>query len=106
MSGPDPKDGVEVEVRQLLNGQTGRIGWPELARHFARGVVVCVSPELDLLETAALLVADKADDIKGLYEQGAVYRARDQDAIEWQQEEPEFWAVVVAPWVLVQQAER
>jgi hypothetical protein len=93
-------------ITQLLNGQTGKIGWQELVRHFARGVVVCVSPKLDLLETAAKLIEDRADDIRALYEQGALHRARDEDAIRWQQDDPEFWTVVVAPWVLVQEMER
>ncbi len=93
----------EPGVTQLLNGQTGKIGWQELVRHFARGVVVCVSPELDLLETAGQLVEDRADEIRALYEQGTLHRARDEDAIRWQQDDPEFWAVVVAPWVLVQE---
>ena len=95
----------EPGITQLLNGQTGKIAWQELVRHFARGVVVCVGPELDLLETAGKLVEDRADDIRALYEQGALHRARDEDAIRWQQGDPEFWAVVVAPWVLVQETD-
>lgn len=106
MSGAKPKDGIEVEVGQLLNAQTGKISWQELARHFARGVVVCVGPELDLLEIAGQFVADNAAGIEALYDQGVVYRARDEDAIRWQQDDPEFWAVVVAPWVLVQEFKR
>ena len=90
-------------IAQLLNGQTGKIGWQGLVCHFARGVVICVSPELDLLETAGQLVEDRADKIRALYGQGALHRARDEDAIRWQQGDPEFWAVVVAPWVLVQE---
>ena len=45
---------TEIPVRALLNAQTGRIGWPELARHFARGVVVCVAEGEDLLAVVHL----------------------------------------------------
>ena len=39
--------------------QTGTIAWPELARHFARGAVVVVSPEQDLVAVAKCLVEDR-----------------------------------------------
>ena len=35
--------------------------------------------------------------------EGALHRAMDEDAIRWETEKSEFWAVVVAPWVLVQE---
>jgi hypothetical protein len=39
-----------VDTRDLLNVQTGKIAWRELARHFARGVVICVGPGQDLVQ--------------------------------------------------------
>jgi hypothetical protein len=93
----------EVEVQDLLNAQTGKIGWPELARHFARGVVIRVSSGQDLLEVAESLIQDRASDVEKMYEQGLLRRALDDDAIAWQEKGSEFWAVVVAPWVLVQE---
>jgi hypothetical protein len=93
----------EVEVQDLLNAQTGKIGWPELARHFARGVVIRVSSGQDLLEVAESLIQDRASDVENMYEQGLLRRALDDDAIGWQEKGSEFWAVVVAPWVLVQE---
>ena len=94
---------TEVDLRDLLNAQAGKISWPELARHFARGVVVCVASGQDLVKIAEKLVQDQADEIKKLYETGALHRARDDDALRWQKEDTQFWAVVVAPWVVVQE---
>ena len=93
----------ELPIGDLLNAQTGRIGWPELARHFARGLVIDVSPDEDLLAIAEALVRDQADEIDRLHKSGRLHRATDQDAIRWQEENSQFWAVVVAPWVLVQE---
>lgn len=93
----------EADTRDLLNSQTGRIKWPDLARHFARGVVVCVKREADLVEVAQCLVDDQADRIAHMYQEGIVYRAQDEDAICWERAGTEFWAVVAAPWVLVQE---
>lgn len=92
-----------LDTKDLLNAQTGKITWRELARHFARGVVVCVAPGQDLVQIADDLVSDQADQIGGLIEEGALRRAMDEDAIRWEQETSEFWAVVVSPWVLVQE---
>jgi hypothetical protein len=93
----------ELPIGDLLNAQTGKIGWPELARHFARGVVIYVSPGEDLLLIAEALVRDQADEIDRLYKFGRLHRATDEDAIRWEEESTQFWAVVVAPWVLVQE---
>lgn len=94
-----------ASIRDLLNAQTGKLVWGELARHFARGVVVCVDPAEDLVEVAVSLVADAHSTIGQMVEEGKVHRANDQDAVRWQQNDPIFWAVVVAPWVLVQETE-
>ena len=93
----------EIHTRDLLNAQTGRLAWAELARHFARGVVVCVAPGQDLVEIAERLVTNDADTVERLYESGFLRRALDEDAMHWQQHDQEFWAVVVAPGVLVQE---
>jgi hypothetical protein len=95
---------TEIPVRALLNAQTGQIGWPELARHFARGVVVCVADGEDLVAVAERFVGDCAEDIERLSAAGRVWRAQDRDARRWQNENTRFWGVVVAPWVLVQEA--
>lgn len=95
----------EVSVRDLLNAQTGRLSWPELARHFARGVVVCVERGRDLIDVAEIMVENRASDVERLYKSGAVYRAMDDHARRWENQRTSFWAVVVAPWVLVQECE-
>ena len=95
--------GSEKEILGLLNAQTGRLAWSELARHFARGVVICIEPGQDLVGIAGLLVQDDSTALESLVTTGLVRRASDDDARRWQQDETTFWAVVVAPWVLVQE---
>ena len=93
----------EIRVRDILNAQTGQLAWPELARHFARGVVVVVSPEEDLVAVAESMVGDNQAVINRLYEESKLHRAQDDDARDWDEENTRFWAVVVTPWVLVQE---
>ena len=94
----------ELYTHDLLNAQTGRISWSELARYFARGLVVCLARGEDLVDVAETLISDDADVVNRLFEEGRLHRALDEDAMRWQEENTDFWAVVVAPWVLVQEA--
>lgn len=94
---------AKANIRDLLNSQTGKLEWPELQRHFARGVVIKVAPDLDLVEIAAQMVEDDKEAIEALTRSGQMERAATEDAKAWEVVQPVFWAVVVAPWVLVQE---
>ena len=91
------------KVSQQLNFETGKIPWNELQRYFARGVVIKIAPELDLIDVAEKFVTDDKQTIHSWMNQGSIERATDEDAIRWSNLDPLFWAVVTAPWVLVQE---
>lgn len=93
----------EAILRAKLNGETARLAWPELQRHFARGVVITVSPEIDLVEVAVRLAQDDKARVQGWMQGGQIGHAQDEDARGWNARRAELWAVVVAPWVLVQE---
>lgn len=97
---PDLSD---EELLQKLNGETAQLPWKELESHFARGVVVRVDPELDLVDVAMSFSRDERNDIEALMSDGKVSTATDDDAIRWSEQQPTFWAIVVAPWVLIQE---
>jgi hypothetical protein len=80
------------------------MAWQELERHFARGVVVLVAPELDLVEVAFRVSRDDRPTVQDWMDQGLVRRAEMDDARRWHEEQSRFWAVVTAPWVLIQEA--
>ena len=92
------------ELKAKLNTETGRISWDELMPHFARGVVIKVAAELDLVEVAASFATDDRERVEGWLKGGELARASDDDARQWSETSPSFWAVVAAPWVLVQGA--
>ena len=93
----------QAELRQAINLETGRIGWEELQRHFARGVVVVISAELDLTDVAGRFVEDDKDTIEAWTKENRISRALDDHARQWHERNSEFWACVIAPWVLVQE---
>ncbi|HKJ95712.1 MAG TPA: DUF2288 domain-containing protein [Gammaproteobacteria bacterium] len=92
------------ELKARLNAETGRVSWSELERHFARGALVTVRRGLDLVEVAAAFVEDDRNRVSGWMETGAVRTTSASDAQRWVKRDPTLWAVVVAPWVLVQEA--
>lgn len=93
----------DEELRPRLNAETGKLAWHELERHFACGVVVKVSVELDLIEVAASIAEDDKAVIERLIYTDKLSRASLEDAKDWHERNPAFWAVVTAPWVLVQE---
>lgn len=87
--------------RNELAEERGRLTWPELERHFARGVVVVVDPGLDLLDVAEVMARDDRETFSRWLTQGLVVQAEDSHARAWQSTSKTLEAIVVAPWVLV-----
>jgi hypothetical protein len=95
--------GLEIDRNHLFNAQTGRIGWDELQRHFARGLVIKVAAGMDLVEVASHVAVDNVALVERWLVDGQMRRAEIDDARNWNARGAEFWAVVSAPWVLVQE---
>lgn len=89
--------------RTLLHAQTAKIHWRELERHFARGAIVKVAAELERVEVAARMVEDDENALAEWLDRGKVVKASADDARDWSTRDPVLWAVVAAPWVLVQE---
>lgn len=103
MENKNPENLNAEELRETINLETGKIGWEELQRHFARGVVVVISAELDLIDVAAKFVEDNKPAIETWTKENKITRALDEHAEHWNEKQSEFWACVIAPWVLVQE---
>ena len=90
------------ELKAKLNFETSRIHWHELQTFFARGQVVRVAPELDLLEVATELTADNKIRFEQWMKDGRIGEVAPAAARNWYDRNAELWAVVIPPWVLVQ----
>ncbi len=90
-------------LRAKLNLETARIAWAELQRPFARGVVIKVAPSMDLVDAAAHVAGNNAAVVQEWLADGRIARATACDAEDWHARQPIFWAVAVAPWVLIQE---
>lgn len=87
---------------QLL-GETARISWDEIMPLFAKGMVLWVASDQDLVAVAEHIINDDKKQVSALMQQKALQNLSDELALDYAQRDPELWAVVVAPWVLVQE---
>jgi hypothetical protein len=90
-------------VRQKLNQDTAKIKWGALHEHQLIECVIAVSADLDLIDVAYEFTFDNHDQVKAWMEQELIMKVSDEQAQQWKTEDRELWAVVVAPWVLVQE---
>ena len=86
-----------------LLGETAPISWHELQPFFARGALLRVAGDFDLIEAAQAIALDDREKVAGWLAKGHMSKLEADEAQDWLTRDPELWAVVVAPWVLVQE---
>jgi hypothetical protein len=86
-----------------LLGETARISWQELQPFFARGALLWVAAELDLVAVAEALAQDERSLVAGWLAANQLVVVETQRAQDLLQRDPPLWAVVVAPWVVFQE---
>jgi hypothetical protein len=85
-----------------LLGETASIPWKELQPFFAKGALLWVEQSLDLIEVAEAVAENEASRVSAWLAAGQLGKVSEARAIELVERDPTLWAVVVAPWVLVQ----
>ena len=91
------------ETYAAIVGATAQIEWKELEPNFARGEVLVVGAALDLVAVAQALIDDDSATVKSWMQANQLTSASDEQAVDWHQRNAELWAVVIRPWVLVQE---
>ena len=86
-----------------INLETAKIPWKELERFFAAGRIISVDDSVDMIQVATLMAADDTMAISDMLEKKQIGRATDEQAKIWSDSDASLWAVVVRPWILVQQ---
>jgi hypothetical protein len=92
----------ELERAKIVS-ETAKIPWLELQRFFAGGKVLWVAEHLDLVDIAHALQHDDLQSVQDWTESGHLAAATDDQAKQWVSTNALLWAVVVKPWVLVQE---
>jgi hypothetical protein len=94
---------ISAIEKEKLHLETGKVSWLELQRFFAKGEAVWVSNELDLVEVAYQFSLDDTANAKEWLNTKKVAFVSDNQALEWFESNTELWAIVVKPFVLVQE---
>ena len=93
----------DTDLRLKVNRETARLPWAELLKHFASGNVVWVANALDLVDVAVRISHDDKANISDWMARGQIAKVSDQQAQTWLEANAELWAVVVSPFILVQE---
>jgi hypothetical protein len=86
-----------------LLGETAAITWQELEPFFARGVLLLVDPAQDLIAVAEAVAQNEQDKVANWLAGGSLHKTTPEQAQDLLARQPQLWAVVVAPWVLIQE---
>jgi hypothetical protein len=86
-----------------LLGETAKIDWQDLERFFAQGKLLSVARDLDLVSVAEAIASDETERVTQWLSAGLVERMQAGTAADFAARNPELWAVVVSPWVCVQE---
>jgi hypothetical protein len=90
-------------AREKVNLETSKIAWKELQRFFACGSAVFIAPSLDLVDVAYQFSIDNKTLVAQWLHNKQIALVSDQQAINWLESDTEVWAVVVKPWILIQE---
>jgi hypothetical protein len=90
-------------AREKVNLETSKIAWKELQRFFANGSAVFVASSLDLVDVACQFSIDNKNQVEQWLQNNLIALVSDQQAIKWLESDTKVWAVVIKPWVLVQE---
>ena len=98
---------TDVTDRQALiarlNSETAKISWQELQKHYASGNVLGVAAGADLIKVAIALNEDNATLIQTWLSDKSVFEITNRQAMEWFNNQTTLWALVIPPFVLVQE---
>ena len=86
-----------------LLGETSTIEWKALEKFFAKGELLWVSDDVDLIEAAQAVSQDEAGKVAQWMAEGALDKVSDTQALDFAERDPVLWAVVVSPWILIQE---
>lgn len=86
-----------------LLGETAQISWQELQPFFARGALLRVAAEADLVAVAEALAANQREQVAAWLTDGQLQKVEEAQARDYFERNPTLWAVVVAPWVVIQE---
>ena len=92
--------GDSATIKEKLAKYSGQVGWEYLKEHYQNGVLFFVDPDLTLEEVGAALSEDKMEQVQGWLKSAYLVKIEALHAVQWEDSEQQFQALVVSPFVL------
>ena len=92
----------ELTLKQKLNLETAQISWKELQLFFAKGNLLRVSENKDLIEVAEKIASNQQDEVETLILSKEIAFITPEWVKKNCEPTTQLWAVVIAPYVLCQ----
>lgn len=92
-----------TKTYQELKEECAPVFYKEIERFFAKGMLVQVADDLDIIEAALVIQNDESEQMQQWIEENKVIRVNDQQAIKWSETNEPLMAITAVPWVLVQE---
>ncbi len=92
-----------IKTYQDIKQECAPIAYNEIEQFFARGMLILVAEDLDIIDVALVIQADDTKQINEWISQEKVIRVHDNYALEWSKRETILMAVTAVPWLLVQE---
>ncbi len=89
-------------VRAKINTETAKIPWQDLQRFFASAKTLSVNDQLDLVDVAYAFHEDDSKQVEKWVDTEQIVAVSNDQAKQWVDNNSLVWAVVIKPWVLVQ----
>lgn len=96
---------VPEAIRERLKSRLGPVQFSDVKAHLDRDAVFIVRADLDLVECGVAVATDDVDQVRGWIDAGQLRKPSAAERREWPDQSERRWmAVVVQPFVLVQEA--
>jgi hypothetical protein len=96
--------GEDTESAEFkIEKYTGEVNWSYLKPHCERGNLLWVDRSLDIKHVAQAFIDDETAQVADWLGNGDLVRVGDLHAAQWEKSEQLFTAVVVTPFVLMQE---
>ncbi|WP_444994108.1 DUF2288 family protein [Aliikangiella sp. IMCC44359] len=92
----------ELPLKTKINLETAIVHWKELELFFAKGSLICVTNNCDLVTVASQIASNQKEEIETLILDRSIQFVTPEWAKKYCLDNPKLWAVVVAPYVLCQ----
>jgi hypothetical protein len=93
-----------IPTREELALLADEVDWSCLRAHLARGGLIIVAPDLDLVTVAICVAGDDASSIGRWINDGKLAKPSESQILEWDAEPSRIFTMLIAsPYVLIQE---